>query len=137
MDVSLRKQSAPFWLAAGGLIVMLAGTAGPWITLFGAGTTGASGKGACLIGTAAAAALFLLQHSRDGGRDSALGVIVLGAISVVVCVWALYDITSELHGSLLGGDPRAVQPGWGLWLSSFGSLTVVSASYLMYRDPTY
>jgi hypothetical protein len=137
MDARLRQQPASFWLAGGGVILMLAGTAGPWITFFGAGMTGASDKGAYLIGTAAIAALLLWQHAGDGGRDCALGVIVLGAMSVVVCVWALYDITSALHGSLFGGDPTAAQPGWGLWLSSFGSLTVVAASYLMYRDPTY
>lgn len=116
---------------------MLIGTVGPWMEVLGRGTPGADGIGMAVIGGAVIAALFLWQHTREGGTALGMAGMTLGVVSAAICGWELYDILSKPAAELPGERVEVVTAGWGIYVSLFGSLMLAGASYSMSRDDVY
>ena len=135
MDV-LRRQPLAFRVAAAGAVLMLVGTIGSWTDVLDNGTTANQGEKLTVIGVAVLTAVFLWHHTQEGGPALGVAGMTLGSIGLVTCGLVLYDLLSAPDAQVPGDSVDVVSPGWGVYVSLLGSLTVAGSSYVLWRDPT-
>jgi hypothetical protein len=123
-----------FWWTAASALLMVVGGFGPWATALGitvSGTDGGDGWFLIIPGLLAGALLFR-QVARPEARWPSIVILLLGALGALVAFVDLNDISSL--GNTLLGD--VVDTGWGLYLSTAASLSLVLAAVVtLIRKP--
>ena len=122
------SQPLRFWLCAAGVVGMLIGSIGPWVSVVIASENGLdAGDGWIGLGAGVFAAVGLARYG--AGRTSGLvGVLLGGGIGFATAAYDWYHIHIQ----------ALVSPGWGLQLAAIASIAVAAdAVYLALNTPRH
>ena len=123
-----RRVPGELWFALGATAVMIIGAVGPWVDAVIVSVGGLNGDGIIVLvaGLVAAGPLLYSWTQRpDLLRSVAVWAIVCGLVGSATAIYdivQIYGADTELFGARIGN------PGWGIWASVAGSLTLIVAA---------
>ncbi len=118
------------WWAGASIVFMVVGAIGPWArALSFLAFSGLDGDGWFVLAAALISATALALHStRSFASDWALVFIVIaGVVASTAAISALAQLLGVQSTELLGETDLAA-PGWGLWLATLASVSLVLAA---------
>ena len=116
--------------AAGGIVI---GSLGPWATApFGVSKAGTEGDGVFTLILAVVAGVILLK-TQGRTRNAPIGLMIIGAISLVVGIIDINDVNEKGSTALAGEEVDVVDVGWGLWLVTIGGAVLTAAGFVLRR----
>lgn len=124
----MKKLNCPTALAIG-VIGLIFGAIGPWITVLGfinGGPTNSTEVGLVVFG-----GIGLVICSMLSARFMRTASILVGVIILVEAVHVFYEMRNA-NGSDLGS---LVSPGWGLYLTVLACLWLIASTFVVKRTP--
>jgi hypothetical protein len=121
----LANMSVGTGIALLGVLIVVAGSLGPWVdTVFGS-VSGIRGDGRITLGAGLVAAVFtLLGSSRRGGSVSVALTVLCAAVAGVVAVIDIAEVSSRVADAELFGK-QVANTGWGLYAVAVGAAVII------------